>query len=97
MNAVEFWTMVVALAALVSAGYAIWRNGRAQRDKFTEVKTELTNIKKEVSHEEYGLHALGQHINDFKVHCAQMSTGLQERIIALENTKRRARKKSSEL
>jgi len=77
-------TMLIAGAAFIGAIYSIWRNGRRQSDKFTEVKTELKtnleNVTKELQDENYGLRALGQKVNDFKVHCATVSTRLSTKL-----------------
>ena len=93
MDWVAGGTMIVAVCALVSAGYSIWRNGRSQRDKFTEVKTELKAIKDTVNNPDYGLQSQGQKLNNHLVNCAKISTGLGERVKQLEEDRRSKRRK----
>ena len=100
MNWVEAGTMIVAVVALCSGVYSIWKNGRSSRDKMTEVKTtvslEIASIKTEMSDEEWGIKALHRKLNTYQLnqtaHCAETSTSLKERVKALEDAKPRKRK-----
>ena len=93
MNAMEFWTMVVAIAAILAALYSIWRNGNKSRDKFTKVEAGLKVITDSVNHKDYGLQAQGQKLNDHLINCGKISTGLTERVNHLEEAVPKKRKK----
>lgn len=93
MSILEGGTLLTAVAAMVAAVYSIWRNGRSQRDKFTEVKTELKGIKDTVNNPDYGLQSQGQKLNNHLINCANISSRLDERVKQLEEERRTSRKK----
>ena len=97
MTMIELGTLLVALTAIVGSTYSIYRNGRSRSEKLTEFKTEikaeLSGVTKALNDGEYGLMALNQKVSNFQVHCAQVSTSLQERVIALESTTNKCKPK----
>ena len=88
MNLITLSTLIVAVAAMVSAVYSIWRNGRHHRDNLTKFKTEIQAEVKTTTdtlkHSEYGLMAINAKVGSFQVNCADTSGRLEERVIALE-------------
>lgn len=46
-------------------------------------------IKEDVKHPEYGLASMSTKMNAFKLHCAETSTSLYERVINLEGKRRK--------
>lgn len=91
MTLIELSTMLVAVAAMGSACYSIWRNGRHRHDSLTkfktEIKAEVKTTTDTLTHSEYGLMAINTKVGNFQVHCADKSGRLEERVIALENGK----------
>ena len=80
MNVIEIATLIVALAAIAGVIYSIWRNGKAQSNSFTELKTNLNNVMAKLNNPDHGLDALGQKLGEFKVHCAKLSSSLAEQV-----------------
>ncbi len=80
ISVAEIFIGITALCAVAGVIYSIWRNGRSQGDKFTEVKTELMNLKDELVDPDHGLQAIEGKVNAFQVHCAKVSTGLATQV-----------------
>jgi len=68
----------------------IYLNGRSNATKLGEFKgelsTELSNINKKLSDENYGLSALGKKIGDMKTHCSGVTSAFSERLKGIDKT-----------
>lgn len=68
--------------------YTIRKNGKARDEKDTQLKTELKSeiehINKKLDDPTDGLKAIRSVVEEQRVYCAKTSSGLTERVIALE-------------
>jgi len=82
MELVPLW--ITSGAAVVGVIYSIWRNGDRSKKKDdalkTELKTQMSGIQKSLDDPDDGLKAIKREVTDFKVHCAEVSTGLSTRV-----------------
>ena len=75
------------VVAVVAAGGVLltWRkNGKRETERDTTISLNQEGIIRRLDDEDNGLGALNRKVNSMTTHCATVSTGLTERIIAAE-------------
>ena len=80
MDGVTIGAWITAGAAVISSGYAIYRNGSRGRKQDevlkAELKAEIKVIKEKLDDRETGLAAIKKDTEDQQLHCAKVSTEL---------------------
>lgn len=77
-------SMVIAVVA-VSGVLVTWRkNGKRETERDTTISLNQDGIIRRLDDEDNGLGALNRKVNSMTTHCATVSTGLTERMIAAE-------------
>jgi len=82
------WVAVGVL--VIGQAITIVRYGRNQTKEDaslqTSVKTDIANIKEDLSHPDYGLIALSKQVSEFKTNCAKISTALATKVAGQEKS-----------
>jgi len=89
MSAAEVFSIIGV--CLVGMGLIVtWvHNGRSEARKMGALQEKVTNVETELKDENHGLGAIKDEINDFKLHCAKVSTSLKGRVETLETKPKR--------
>ena len=81
------WEALLGIAAIVgvmmTGGGLIWtwkQNGKAERDEFTELKTEVRGVRDDLADKNTGLGALSKQIGEVKNHCSGVTSAFAERL-----------------
>ena len=72
------WAVVIFVMVGLVATW--WRNGKSQERRAGALETEVKHIKGILEDKDSGLSALKQGINEFRIHCAKISTSIAERV-----------------
>ena len=84
MDIGDIAALVVSCGACLGL-IATWiKNGRSQSEERGALKTDIENLQKEVEHPEHGLSSIKKAVDEQKLHCATISTGLTVRMEQVE-------------